>query len=240
MSNDADATLYIDAWGTFFRQILSPRWFLNVESNCGCRFKQRTVCVNNIDPSCTREFWSTLGQRRWYNEIDEYIDVKPVADFALSNFGLKKEDFTPLEYQSTADLAAIYNCDTEYIVFFAGDAIPWGSSNWVADGIKLLEERSDIMAVNPVWNGLLEHARCWSNPTLETEHFFLGHGFSDQCYLARTADLKGRVYHETNAQSDKIYPQHHGNQFEKRVDAWMRNHGKLRATLKNAAYITRP
>ncbi len=239
--NNVDATLYIDVWGTFFRQILSPNWFSQVESNCGCKFKKKIVCVNNIDVRYKDEFKSLLNQRLFYQEVDGFIDVNATCDAALAVFDLSREAFKPLEYQSTADVTALSRCSTRYIVFFSGDSAPWGSSNWVREGIDILEKDENIMVVNPVWNGLLEHARCWSNPDIETEAYFLGHGFSDQCYLARTDDLKhGSIYHETNSAADALYCKGHGNQFEKRVDAWMRNHKKLRATIKNAAYITRP
>jgi hypothetical protein len=124
------------------------------------------------------------------------------------------------------------------MAYFAGDALPWGRSNWVREGIDLMEKNPDFLIVNPTWNGQYEHAR--SQNFEEREAHFLGQGFSDQCYLARTADLRADIYRETNAESDRIYHGPHGNTFEKRVDAYMRNHGKYRVTLKTAAYITRP
>ncbi len=235
-----DATLYIDVWGDFFRSILSPRWFIRVEENCGCSFEKRVVCVNNISPELVEECQEAVVKSIDRGDTHDCVYAFDEAVPALAGFNLVPENFFPLGFQSIADLVAIKYCTTKYIVFFSGDSAPWGSSNWVSEGIKILEERQDVFVVNPVWNGNTEFARNWSNPDLETEHYFLGYGFSDQCYLARTADLKADIYHETNPGSEALYCKAHGNQFEKRVDAWMRNHGKMRATLKRAAYITRP
>lgn len=101
-----------------------------------------------------------------------------------------------------------------------------------------MESNPSFMIVNPTWNGFYHHSRCESFE--EREDYLLGFGFSDQCYLARTADLISDIYRESNPVSNSLYCQSHGNTFEKRVNAYMRNHRRERVTLKTAAYITRP
>jgi hypothetical protein len=64
----------------------------------------------------------------------------------------------------------------------------------------------------------------------------VGFGFSDQCFLVRTADFRAPIYNELNDLSAR-YPGYGGELFEKRVDAWMRNHGFLRATFKHGTYL---
>ena len=67
--------------------------------------------------------------------------------------------------------------------------------------------------------------------------FSLGHGFSDQLFLARRAELAAPIY-TTRCLAELRYPLAHiGPVFESRVDAHMRHHGRLRATWTRARYI---
>ncbi len=233
-----DATLYTDVWGSYFHQILSDGWIRQMAHNCGCAFDERVLMVNDIPERILSEFDSLLSKRIKDRSVDRALMTDKLANAELARYGLRPPDFTSHPYASMADLVAISDCKSEYIVYFAGDCVPWGSSNWVSDGIKILRDRQDTLIVNPTWNGFYEHSKVENIE--EREEYFLGHGFSDGCYLARTADLKADIYHETNPESDRIYCAAHGNTFEKRVNAYMRNHNKYRVTLKNACYITRP
>lgn len=230
-------TFYTDVWGTYFRQILSPGWLLEIARNCGCLFKSIRIVRNNIPDDLIEEYCDLLGARM-DDTLDSALHADNCAPRALKHFYLEAKDFAPLLYQSLADLVAIYHCSTEYIVFFSGDALPWGRSHWVRDGVKLLEAKPEVMIVNPVWNGFYEHAKAES--FAEDDQAYYSRGFSDQCYLARTAELRADIYHETHPDADAAFCPAHGNTFEKRVNAYMRNHGRVRASLKSAAYITRP
>lgn len=234
-----DVSFYIDVWGKFYRHILSPGWIAGIKENCGCEFSRSAVVVNNIAEQNQAEC-NRLLHERMAHSIDYPLRVDiMVTNGVLANFpGLEAKDFWLASYQSLADLCAIATCETKYIVFFSGDSCPWGKSNWVSDGIKLLEENPAIMIVNPLWNGFYDFEKLAA--VAENDECFLSHGFSDQCYLARTADLKAPIYGETNEDADRIFPRQHGNTFEKRVSAYMRNHRLFRASLKNCAYLTRP
>ena len=70
----------------------------------------------------------------------------------------------------------------------------------------------------------------------ETGDFYIGRGFSDQCYLVRTEEFRRRIYNESHPASAR-YPCYGGELFEKRVDSWVRNHGHLLATYKHGHYL---
>ncbi len=53
----------------------------------------------------------------------------------------------------------------------------------------------------------------------EIDDFFVGYGFSDQCYLIKSEVFKKQVYNETNIASNQ-YPEYGGELFEKRVDSF--------------------
>ncbi len=230
-------SLFVDVWGTYFRQILSDDWIASIARNCGCEFKECVACINNIPEELFDECDDLIVKRLRDGSLRRTLSIAH-ADIYVNKLNLKVGDFPNIPYQSLADLVAISDCETDHIVFFSGDSVPWGKSNWVNEGIKLLEENPGFMIVNPTWNGFYDHSH--NESFSECEDYYLGRGFSDQCYLARTADLKADIYHEKNPMADLAFFGPHGNTFEKRVNAYMRNHGKVRVTLKSAAYITRP
>jgi hypothetical protein len=67
--------------------------------------------------------------------------------------------------------------------------------------------------------------------------FALGDGFSDQLFLARRAELAAPVYGQRCLAQLRYPVAHLGAVFESRVDAWMRHHGRLRATYTKATYV---
>jgi hypothetical protein len=97
-----------------------------------------------------------------------------------------------------------------------------------------LENHPRAFSANPLWTRDLEEARRES--FLETVDTFLGYRFSDQCYLIRTEALRGPIYNEKNQHSE-MSPAHAGNSFERRVDAYMRNHARYKITYKWAHYL---
>jgi hypothetical protein len=70
----------------------------------------------------------------------------------------------------------------------------------------------------------------------EIEDFYIGFGFSDQCYLIKTSDFKKSIYNEINTNSER-YPKYGGELFEKRIDSYMRNNNLYRITSKEISYI---
>ena len=70
----------------------------------------------------------------------------------------------------------------------------------------------------------------------EVQDFYLGYGFSDQCYLLGMDVFKKQIYGEKNPESER-YPSYGGEYLEKRIDAYMRNHKLLRITSKKVWYI---
>lgn len=98
---------------------------------------------------------------------------------------------------------------------------------------------SQVKVANLTWNENYLEAKAESST--ENDNFYLGYGFSDQCYLVKITDFREAIYNETNIASQR-YPAYGGELFEKRVDSWMRNHEYFRATYKHGSYIheTRP
>jgi hypothetical protein len=134
---------------------------------------------------------------------------------------------------SIAELVGIYLCRTEFLLHFSSDSILREPADWVTPTLELYCQDDKIIGVaNPMWH---EH---WprQEAVRETPDFFAGYGFSDQCYLVRTRDLRAPIYNEKHPGSER-FPKYGGQLFEKRVDSWMLNHRRFRLTYRHAFYV---
>ena len=197
-------------------------------------FAERILYINNVaDPDKVRSYAERYKER---GIISDYVLVEEYADEALAFFGLGRDSFNGGYYYSIQELVGIYLCRTEYLLHFSSDSILDGTFSWIEKGISALEHDQRIRTANCVWNRKYDEAR--DNAVEETADLWIGSGFSDQCYLIRVSDFKARIYEETNPASER-FPRYGGELFEKRVDAWARNNGYLRATYKHGSYLSK-
>jgi len=195
-------------------------------------FKEKILYINNVsDPKTVSQHAEKLVER---GIITSYVVVDDYASEALDFFGIAKESFRGGYYYSIAELVSIYLCKTEYLVHFSSDSILEQPLEWIQPSIKVMQSRPAIKVANPVWNR--RYAEAKSESFAEDTHFFYGQGFSDQCYLIKTSDFRQKIYNEKHPMSER-YPAYGGELFEKRVDAWMRNHSYYRITCKKGSYL---
>jgi hypothetical protein len=211
----------------------TDRLELMIKRNC-FDFAERVLYVNNVaDPDRVKFYAGKLVER---DVITRYVFVDERAQEALDFFGLERNSFKGGYYYSIQELVGIYLCRSEYLLHFAGDSMLEGSFHWIEQGIAKLEEDSRVKVVNCVPDGSVCEAEAQAYE--EDDDFWLGYGFSDQCYLVRTTDFKQRIFNETHPASER-YPQYGGELFERKVDSWMHNHDFLRATYKKGTYLHR-
>jgi hypothetical protein len=204
---------------------------LMIKRNC-FDFAERILYINNVsDPDRVKFHAGKLKER---NIITQYVFVDQYAQEALDFFGLERNSFKGGYYYSIQELVGIYRCRTDYLLHFAGDSLLEASFPWIDEGIAKLEQDARVRVVNCVPDGSLCEAAAQAYE--EDDDFWLGYGFSDQCYLIRTADYKQRIFNETHPASER-YPLYGGELFERKVDSWMHNHDFLRATYKKGNYL---
>lgn len=213
--------------------ILKGSYLQQMIARCNYRFAKRTVLINNVnDIEKVRHYAEKMVRK---HVIDEYYLVDDYAQKVLEHFDISLSSFNGGYYYSIAELTGILLCSTPYLLHFSSDTMPDNSrSPWIKDAIAVFEERQDVIAANPVWNFNYAEAKEESIDSLR--NFYLGYGFSDQCYLVKTACFKQRIYNEKHPLSER-YPQYGGELFEKRVDSYMRNHQLYRITSMNASYV---
>jgi hypothetical protein len=192
----------------------------------------RLLWINNVlNPALVKdasEHWIRQGQ------LDVVEEVLPRLSSALNHFGLAESDLGLGLYYSSAELVGVFTCETEYLCHFAGDCRLAHKSDWIERGIAMLEARPDICVVNPIWNGNVEEAM--SEAQSWDDDYAYGYGFSDQCYLIRTGELRNADLRTMHPESER-YPTYGGDLFEKRVDSWMRANGLKRATDLRTCYV---
>lgn len=221
--------------------LLKTEYLNQMITRCQVPFKSRWLLINNVDD---------LELVKWYAQrkvaqgvIDAYFVTADYIDKALDFFGLSRESFRGEAggdgyYYSIADFVALYLCQTRYLLAFTGDAIlQKGAHQWIQKACRIMDVKPEYVVANPTWNQDYIGAREESLGRME-EDFFVGYGFSDQCYLVRSADFRAKIYGFRHPDSTR-YPIYGGEAFEKRVDAWMRCMGFLRLTCANESYLHR-
>ncbi|PGZ93797.1 MULTISPECIES: hypothetical protein [unclassified Bacillus (in: firmicutes)] len=196
------------------------------------QFKEKVLYINNVQD--VREVSRHADKLVARDVLSSYVIVDDYSNEALNYFEVTKESFKGGYYYSISELVSIYLCKTEYLLHFSSDSILEKPFNWIDLSILKLQADERIKVANPVWNGNSFEAKQESID--EDENFYIGYGFSDQCYLIRTNDFKNKIYNEKNLISER-YPIYGGELFEKRVDAWMRNNHFKRITFKHGNYI---
>ena len=228
-----DVTFEIKVYENDWEHLLIGEYLDKIIGLCNYDFKKKYLFINNV---------TNLNEVKKYADIkvkngiiDEYFVVYDYVKEALKYFNIEKESFKNGYYYSISELVSIYLCQTNYLLHFSSDSyLDESQVNWIDKAITIFKERDDIIVANPVWNFAYKEAK--KESLTEMDDFYVGYGFSDQCYLIKTNVFKEQIYNEKHIDSDR-YPKYGGELFEKRVDSFMRNHKKLRITSKEISYI---
>jgi len=224
-------TYQTNIWEEDWRYILKDDYLEQLIARCNTRFSSKVIIVNNVKNRKLVE--KHLNKLLYKKVIDKFYFVDDYIEEVLRLFSLTKSSFNGAYYVSSSELVGIYLCNTEYLLYFKGDSHLYKeSSAWIEESLQLLKKRKDIFVANPTWNGKFEEAR--QESIAELDRFFLGYGFSDQCFLVRTNDFKRKIYNETHPSSQR-YPR--GNPFEAMINSYMRNHELKRITHKHDCYV---
>lgn len=195
-------------------------------------FKEKILYINNVNN--IKEVEGYAKKLVETNILTSYVIVEDYAEEALKFFNIEKESFKGGYYYSIEELVGIYLCKTPYILHFSSDAMPEKKMSWINEAIEALNASTDIKVANLTWNKKYNQAK--SEAITINSSYYIGQGFSDQCYLIKVQDFKNPIFSEENIESDR-YPKYGGELFEKRVDSWMRNNKFKRITCKDKSYI---
>lgn len=214
--------------------LLKTNYLNQMIQNCHIPFTHRHIIINNVNNRSIVEKYAR--KKLSQGVIDAYYFAEDYAEEALSSYQLNKNCFGKGYYYSISELVGIFLTKTKYLLHFSSDAIidKKESSEWIYKACALMETNTQYIVANPCWNYNYNQAQAES--IAHTDDFFIGYGFSDQCYLIRTNDFKHPIYNYSHQDSDR-YPTYGGQLFEKRVDSYMRTKHLLRLTSTQTSYI---
>lgn len=220
-------------WENDWEIILKQKFIKEMIERNNFNFDKKIVIINNVKNKNEVNKYTEICKNE--KIIDNYYFINNYADKVLKYFNITKESFGKGYWYSIAELTEIFLYkDFDFLVHFSSDSILERKYNWTDKALQIFDKDKNIVIVNPCWNKRYWEAKKESIKIFD--NYYLGQGFSDQCYMIRLSEFKDQIYNEKNFYSER-YPKYADNLFEKRIDAWMRNNNKYRATLKNISYI---
>lgn len=227
MAVDFETKCYENDWEI----ILDPAYLKGVVDRCAYQFSKRRVIINNVSSRPRVE--AAAMKAIELGALDEYVFAQDRADQALDFFRIDRNSFGRGYVYSICELVGLYVSSADYLLHFASDSYPMRQHAWLAQAIELMQSRDDLVTANLCWNERYGEAARESFD--EAGDFLIGYGFSDQCYLAKLDLFRTPMFNERNTASER-YPDYADELFEKRVDAYMRNHQLKRMTHRQASY----
>ena len=229
-------TFETKCWENDYELMLKTQHLERMINNCNYTFAKKQLIINNVkdEPKVYNMARALVN----CGTIQDVFLASEYAEEALSEYDVQDKFERGYNY-SIAELVGILKCSTKYLLHFSSDSyIPkkYSSSNWIQEAINLMEENSNIVVANPTWNMNYQEAKKESINILG--NFYLGYGFSDQCYLINTDHFKKAIYNYKHPDSER-YPQYGGELFEKKVDSFMRVTSKFRLTAIDTSYISK-
>lgn len=230
-------TTYVtNCWEGDWYHVLSDSRLKQIMNNNSYNFDDRTLIINNIKPDTVKSISKAIDNALKIGAFNNFYFVDHHYKNALDAVGLKREDIGVGYNYSISEWVAIYLCNTEYLVYYMGDAIADSAHDWITPSINLMGKYENVKVCNPLWSYKYNEAKVESR--YELDDFYIGDGFSDQCFLIRKNDFCKGIYNERHPDEIK-FPAYAGDSFERRVYCWMRNNNILRGTYKHCSYIHR-
>lgn len=228
-------TFETKVWEKDWEYILKGDYLEKMISNCNAQFSHKQLIVNNV---CNRKkIEKQCAILKQKGIIDTYYFVEDYSKEVLNFFNIDINSFNGGYVYSIAELVGIYLCKTKFLLHFSGDSyLEKNDKDWITIAMQEMNENDTFFVANPVWNKRFNEAK--REAITEIYDFYIGEGFSDQCYLIRTKDFQKQIYNEIHPELGK-YPKYGGELFEKRVDAYMIKHNKRRITFKKLSYISK-
>ncbi len=241
MTDDAhgEVDLVVNTFERTYRRALEPDAFAAVWQANRYRFARRVVLINNIaDPAdATRRAQRLLDERA----IEAFYFVKDRLEQALHMTGLRRRELEPLLHYSDGPLVAATLPGSPWLLYWDPEARLATPVDWITPALQLMKRDEHLMIANPSWelpDGEGRRPGVEREAVEQREGFAIGHGFSDQVFLASRAALAAPIYQQRCIRHITYPAAHKAHVFEARLGAYMRHHARLRATSLTASYVT--
>jgi hypothetical protein len=230
--------LVLNTFERTYRRALEPDVVTHARDDNRYPFAKCVVLINNVtDPSdAMRRAQRLLDE----GLIDEFHFVADRLDRALETTGLTRRGLEPLLHYSDAALVAATLPGSPWLLYWDPEARLIEPMDWITPALALMTRDARVMVANPSWEppDPLDRRHGVEREAIETrDGFAIGHGFSDQVFLAARSALAAPIYGQRCIARIAYPGAHKTHVFEARVSAHMRHHGRLRATALSATYV---
>jgi hypothetical protein len=231
--------LVINAFERTYRRALDPDTVTAVRDMNRYRFARCVMLINNVSDAsdASKRAQRLLDQ----GVIDEFHFVAERLDGALQRTGLVRRELEPLLHYSDGPLVAATLTGSAWLLYWDPETRLTEPCDWVQPALALMNRDERVIVANPSWELPDAHGRRAGveREAIETrDGFAIGHGFSDQVFLASREALSTPIYGQRCIARITYPAAHKAHVFEARVGAYMRHHGCLRATSLSATYST--
>ncbi len=216
--------LVVNCFERSYRTVLAAGFFERISDQNARRFASRTALVNNVEDRSDAEARGRLLVES--GEIERVVFVEDRVEAAAARAGVQCEE---LSWHLDWALVAVTLDGPGWVLHWDADVRLREACDWVGPALALMERDHRVLVANPNW----EIANLDSFTSEQAGQFALGHGFSDQVFLGRRAEL-GRPIYGQRCIARWRYP--YPGSFEARIDAHLRHAGRLRATYRGAVY----
>jgi hypothetical protein len=228
----AQVDLVVNSYERTYRDVLTPGTFARICEHNRFPFARRTALINNVDD---REDASRRAQALVdAGELDIFEFVGDHLERGLEVCGLARRDLGRVPYFTDWALAALVLPGPDWLLHWDAELRLAQPIDWITPSIELMERDRRVLLANPAWGDDEDLSRHTSE---RVGGFALGHGFSDQVFLARRSDLARPIYGERTIARLRYPVAHLGYIFEARLDSYMRRHERLRATYEPATWV---
>jgi hypothetical protein len=226
-------SLFVNCFERDYREVLSPGFMTRKAAQFQFPFSRIVVTINNVqDKRDALQLAAAAVERR---EINEFLEVEKSLPKALEICGINPRDLGVVRHYLDFALVAIVAANPGHLLYCCAEVDMANGGDWITPALEKLASDSKYLVANPAWGN--DPAAVKQEALYESGDYFVGHGFSDQCFLVDAARLAKNVYGYKHASGARYPLSGMGAVFEQRVDAYMRHAGLLRLTDPRARYV---
>jgi hypothetical protein len=196
-------------------------------------FERVMVTVNNVEDISHARSLAREAVKR--GEITGFLEVAQCLPAALEVCGLSFKQLGVVRHYLDFALVAVTQAAPGYLLYCCAEVDLAKPCDWITPAIEKLQSDPQYLVANPAWGTDLSAVE--REATARSGEYFVGYGFSDQCFLVDAERLAAKVYGYTHESGSRYPLSGLGAVFEQRVDAYMRHAGLLRLTDPRANYL---
>lgn len=198
-------------------------------------FARSVVTINNVQDR--KDALKLAGHAVERGEITEFLEVEKSLPEALEICGIKPRHLGKVRHYLDFALVAVVRAAPGFLLSCCAEVDLLEAADWITPALEKLQSAPRYLVANPAWG---THPEAVEREAISKDgDYWVGHGFSDQCFLVDAARLAQKVYGFEHASGSRYPLSGLGAVFEQRVDAYMRHAGLLRLTDPRVRYAHR-